>query len=97
MLTHQHPYTIVDKCNNHAVVMSGSEYAGNFEIYCHSENLLLCKYTAEIKDSYGNGIPGAGQGNGFFKVFCDDDEIESFGKFEQSATYTWGYCLLTNC
>ena len=60
LLIDQHPedtsYTIVDNCNNDAVVMSGSGYAGNFEIYCYSENLPHCQYTVEIKHSYGDEI-----------------------------------------
>jgi len=95
LLTDKYPkethWNIVDNCNHDAVVMLGSGYTTKFETYGDSANLPPSKYTLEIKDAYGDGIC-CGQGLGSFKVFHNDAEIYSGGKFKKREIYTWGSC-----
>ena len=99
VLTDKYPqetsWKIVDNCNNDAEVMSGSGYNTKFDTYTDSSNLPHSQYTVEVKDVYGDGIC-CGQGIGAIKVFYNDEEIKSFGKFGKSETYTWGSCLSTD-
>jgi len=95
LLTDKYPaetsWTIVDNCNNDAEVMAGSGYTQQFHTFSDSAYLLPSKYTLEIKDTYGDGVC-CGQGNGSFKVFYNEGEIYSGGKFGKGQTHTWGSC-----
>ena len=96
LLTDNYPgettWTLVDDCNNGAVVLTGGPYATKASSFVTPDTLPRSKYTFTITDAESDGICCGQYGDGSYTVKWDNAVIQTGGQFQATDTVSFGEC-----